>query len=103
ANAAAEMPDVFQRAQAYVVAIDALLPDCEPSALCQQLQRLPGGERTPIVVIGASGQDAATMERAFAAGAVDFIDRSNQPQWTALRRRIQYFVRARLTEETVER
>lgn len=102
-NAAAEIPDVFQRAQPYLVAIDALLPDCDPSALCQQLQRLPGGERTPVVVIGASGQDSATMERAFAAGAVDFIDRSDQPQWTALRRRIQYFIRARHTEETVER
>ena len=55
-----------------VILMDAVMPVMDGFTACAQLQTLPGGRQVPVLMITAL-EDTTSVERAFAAGASDYI------------------------------
>lgn len=84
----------FQRLQPDMVLLDAVMPGIDGITCCQQLRTLPGGDRLPILLITVL-DDRASVERAFAAGATDYI--TKPVHWPALSQRVRHLLDARAT------
>lgn len=88
----AEASDGEQALAAYsclnpdIVLLDALMPLMDGFSCCTQLQTLSGSDRTPILMITAL-EDQESVDRAFAAGATDYI--TKPIHWAVLRQRVQ--------------
>ncbi|MBI1907251.1 MAG: EAL domain-containing protein [Rhodocyclales bacterium] len=83
--------DAFGRARPALVLLDVTMPGMSGFECCERLRHLPGGERVPIVVLTGHDDDAS-IARAFAAGATDFI--SKPMRWQLLGHRVRYLLRA---------
>jgi PAS domain S-box-containing protein len=83
----------YTHLQPEIVLIDAIMPVMDGFTCCAELQKLPGGENTPILMITALN-DQASIERAFAVGATDYI--TKPIQWQVLRQRVHRLMQARL-------
>ncbi|MFQ4140922.1 PAS domain-containing protein [Chlorogloeopsis sp. ULAP02] len=88
----------YAQLQPDLVLLDAIMPGMDGFACCQQLQRLPGGDRTPVLMITAL-YDEASVERAFAAGATDFI--TKPIHWPILRQRVRRLLAASQVMQTL--
>lgn len=64
--------DAYKRLQPNLVLLDAMMPGMDGFECCTQLQTLPRAERTPVLMITGL-DDQASVDRAFAAGAVDYV------------------------------
>lgn len=64
----------FQRFQPDLVILDLVMPEMDGFETCAALRSLPGGQYTPILVV-MDVYEAASLDRAFEAGATDFISR----------------------------
>jgi PAS domain S-box-containing protein len=91
ASNGAEALAVYTQLQPDMVLLDALMPEMDGFSCCAQLQTLPGGDRTPVLMITAL-YDQASLERAFAVGAADFI--TKPIKWPILRQRVQRLLAA---------
>ncbi len=69
-----------------LVLLDAVMPQMDGLTCCQHLQRLPGGDRTPILMITAA-EDENLVTQVFDVGAADFI--AKPINWTVLRQRVR--------------
>lgn len=78
-----------------MVLLDAKMPVMDGFECCSQLQNLPGGRSTPVLMITGL-EDEESVERAFAAGARDYI--TKPIHWAVLR----YRVRRLLQEQQAE-
>jgi PleD family two-component response regulator len=67
----------YTRLQPEIVLIDAIMPVMDGFTCCGELRKLPGGANTPILMITALN-DQASIERAFAVGATDYITKPIQ-------------------------
>ncbi|MEH1952301.1 PAS domain-containing protein [Nostoc sp.] len=74
-----------------IVLLDALMSGMDGFSCCAQLQALPDGKDTPVLIISAFS-DQATVEKAFAVGAADFI--TKPIQWPILRQRLHRLLEA---------
>jgi PAS domain S-box-containing protein len=83
----------YTRLQPEIVLIDAIMPVMDGFTCCTELQKLPGGANTPILMITAL-YDQTSVERAFAAGATDYI--TKPIQWEVLRQRVSRLIKASL-------
>lgn len=63
---------VFTQLQPDIVLLDAVMPVMDGLTCCRQLQSLPGGSHTPVLMITRL-EDQESVELAFDAGATDFI------------------------------
>ncbi len=63
---------MLKRFQPDVILMDAVMPVMDGFTACARLQELPGGSGIPVLMITAL-QDNSSVERAFAAGASDYI------------------------------
>ncbi|MGV7207711.1 EAL domain-containing protein [Oxalobacteraceae bacterium A2-2] len=63
---------LLKRFQPDVILMDAVMPVMDGFTACARLQELPNGSSIPVLMITAL-QDNASVERAFAAGASDYI------------------------------
>lgn len=64
--------DAYMRLQPDIVLLDAMMPVMDGFSCCSHLQLLPGGDRTPILMItGLDDQDS--VDQAFEAGAIDYV------------------------------
>jgi diguanylate cyclase (GGDEF)-like protein len=90
--------DNFISVQPDIVLMDAAMPELDGFAACASLQRLPGGENTPILMITGLNDDAS-VERAFTAGATDYI--TKPVNWAVLRQRVRRMVSERRAEHHV--
>lgn len=63
---------LFAQMHPDIVLLDALMPVMDGFSCCTQLQLLPGGLRTPILMITAL-EDQDSVDKAFSAGATDYI------------------------------
>jgi PAS domain S-box-containing protein len=79
-----------------IVLLDALMPVMDGFTCCKQLQLLPEGERTPVLMITAL-YDPASVEEAFNSGASDFV--TKPIHWAVLRHRVQRLLEASRTME----
>ncbi|GAX37470.1 PAS domain-containing protein [Nodularia sp. NIES-3585] len=74
-----------------IVLLDAVMPVMDGFTCCAELQKLPDAEST-LVVIMTSLDDQASMEQAFAVGAIDFV--TKPIQWTVLFQRLRRLLAA---------
>lgn len=82
---------IYTRLHPDIVLLDAMMPVMDGFACCSQLQELPNGKDTPVLMITAL-YDQATVEQAFAVGATDFI--TKPIQWPVLRQRLRRLLEA---------
>lgn len=74
-----------------IVLLDALMPVMDGFTCCTQLQSLPGGDRIPVLMITAL-EDRESVDRAFEAGAIDYI--TKPIHWAVLRQRVRRLLQA---------
>ncbi|MBD2300155.1 PAS domain-containing protein [Nostoc sp. FACHB-190] len=74
-----------------MVIIDAIMPVMDGFTCCEKLQKLPDIQDTPILMITAA-YEPASVERAFAVGATDYI--TKPIQWVVLSHRIRHLLAA---------
>jgi diguanylate cyclase (GGDEF)-like protein/PAS domain S-box-containing protein len=80
-----------------VVLLDIVMPDLDGFATCEELRRMPEGKHLPVLMV-TSLEDAETINRAYAAGATDYLPKPVNS--TLLRHHLRYVLRAsRLFEE----
>jgi len=83
---------LFERERPQVVALDAVMPEPDGFATCEQLRRLPGGVHVPVVML-TSLEDEQSVARAYDVGASDFFVKA-PGRWMLLSQRLRYLVRA---------
>ncbi|MEA5599437.1 PAS domain-containing protein [Rivularia sp. UHCC 0363] len=77
-----------------MVLLDALMPLMDGFSCCERLRQLPGGKDIPILMITAL-YEQSSVERAFNAGATDYI--TKPIQWLVLRQRVHRLLEASST------
>lgn len=78
--------ELFARLQPDLVLLDALMPAMDGYACCSLIQKLPGGDRTPVLMV-TSLEDTESVNRVFEVGAIDFI--TKPINWAVLRQRVK--------------
>ena len=78
-----ELPDL--------VLMDVSMPVMDGFTACEELRKLPGGMRVPVVMMTGL-DDVQSIERAFEVGATDFI--TKPINWPILAHRVRYMLRA---------
>ena len=85
-----EALEQFQKHYPHVILMDAMMPRMDGITACEKLQQLPDGPETPVIMITAL-DDPATVDRAFDAGATDYI--TKPLNWAVLTRRVDRLLR----------
>lgn len=78
--------DAYIRLLPDVVLLDALMPVMDGFTCCKQLSNLPIADHAPVLMITSLG-DAASVDRAFAVGATDYV--TKPIHWPVLCQRIR--------------
>jgi CheY-like chemotaxis protein len=76
----------YQEIQPDLVLMDGVMPEMDGFECCEQLQLLPGGDLTPVLMITGL-DDSASLDRAYAVGAADYI--TKPIHWAVLRQRVK--------------
>jgi PAS domain S-box-containing protein len=79
-----------------LVILDVQMDGIDGYETCRRIRRLPGGDTVPIIMLTGM-DDADSIERAYEAGATDFIPKPFQ--WSLLAQRVRYALRAAGTAE----
>jgi diguanylate cyclase (GGDEF)-like protein len=82
-----------------IVLLDALMPEMDGFECCAQIRKLPGSDRIPILIITRL-DDQKSVDRAFAAGAADFI--TKPIHFAVLRQRIRRLVQQSQLQQQME-
>ena len=82
---------LFQRELPDLVLLDVIMPGLDGFAVCEAIRRLPSGRHLPILMVTGL-DDLESVERAYQAGATDFL--SKPIQWAILHHRVRYILRA---------
>ncbi|PLZ26527.1 PAS domain-containing protein [Fischerella thermalis] len=91
ASSGEEALAIYTQQRPDMVLLDALMSGMDGFTCCAQLKSLPGGDRTPVLMITGL-TDQQSLEKAFAAGAADFI--TKPIKWPILRQRVQRLLEA---------
>jgi diguanylate cyclase (GGDEF)-like protein len=86
----------FAVARTDLVILDVQMDGIDGYETCRRIRRLPGGDTVPIIMLTGL-DDADSIERAYEAGATDFIPKPFQ--WPLLAQRVRYALRAAGTAE----
>jgi two-component system cell cycle sensor histidine kinase/response regulator CckA len=86
-----EALSLFKSFQPNLVLMDVLMPNLDGFATCLALRQLPRGEHVPIVMVTGL-EDLISINRAYDAGATDFI--TKPINWPLLSHRLRYVLRA---------
>ncbi|HEY9597984.1 MAG TPA: response regulator, partial [Cyanophyceae cyanobacterium] len=81
----------YTRSQPDIVLLDAMMPVIDGFTCCNLLRTLPGGDRTPVLMITAL-EDQESVDQAFEAGAIDYI--TKPIHWAVLRQRVRRLLEA---------
>jgi len=92
--------DAYERLQPDVVLMDAIMPVMDGFTACARLQKLPGGVRTPVLMVTTLDDDNS-VNLAFKAGATDYI--TKPIHWAVLRHRVHRLLSAREAEEILKK
>lgn len=85
----------YERWRPDIVLLDAVMPVLDGFSACSRLRRLPGGARTPVLIITGLDDDLS-VEQAFQAGATDYI--TKPIPWAVLRQRVRRLLQASRVE-----
>lgn len=83
--------DLFDAALPDLILLDVMMPGLSGFEVCQQMRARRNGALVPIIMLTGL-DDGDSVQRAFDAGATDFI--SKPINWTLLRFRIRYVLRS---------
>jgi diguanylate cyclase (GGDEF)-like protein/PAS domain S-box-containing protein len=86
---------LFKELKPDIILMDFMMPEIDGVSACAQLQEVPQGKSTPVIMI-TSLEDENSVNLAFEAGATDYI--SKPINWAVLRKRLSRLLRARRTE-----
>lgn len=86
-----EALDAFARLQADVVLLDVMMPRMNGYEVCAHIRGMNGGDHAAIIMITGL-DDIQSINRAYEAGATDFI--TKPINWTILGHRVRYMWRA---------
>jgi len=87
----------YQRLQPHIILLDAVMPIMDGFTCCINLQALPRGDRTPILMITGL-DDKASVDQAFTVGATDYI--TKPIHWPVLLQRVKRLIQqAQLYQE----
>ena len=95
-----EAMQLYPRVRPDLVLLDARLPRQDGFATCRQMLAMPQTQRTPVLMI-TSLADEVSVERAFRAGAADFI--TKPINFGVLRRRVSRLLEAGASERHAHR
>jgi len=90
ANNGEEALAIFQQRSPDMILLDALMPVMDGFTCCAKLQVMPGGDCTPVLMITGL-EDQVSVDRAFEAGAVDYV--TKPIHWAVLRQRVRRILR----------
>ncbi len=90
----------FEQRRPDIVLLDVLMPGMDGFEACAALRRLPGGDRTPIVMLTGL-DDGESITRAYEAGATDFAQKPLNG--TILAHRVRYLLRVNSTVEALRK
>ena len=93
-----EAIDCFLDIQPDLVILDAVMPVMDGFDACQQLKSSPEGKDIPIIM-ATSLDDAESVERAFKAGADDYI--TKPINWTILQHRTKHLLEAKQAKDAL--
>ncbi|MFA5682961.1 MAG: PleD family two-component system response regulator [Lysobacteraceae bacterium] len=86
----------FEETMPDLVLLDGVMPDMDGFECCRRLHDLPGAESVPVLMITGL-DDRSSIDRAFAAGAEDFV--TKPVHWDVLRHRLRRAIeRSRLLD-----
>lgn len=83
--------DLFTTDKPDLILLDLVMPDMDGFETCTAVRRLPGGRYTQILMVTGL-DDSESIERAFEAGANDFV--SKPINWAMLGHKGRYLLRA---------
>ncbi|MCM8712063.1 EAL domain-containing protein [Clostridium sp. SYSU_GA19001] len=81
-----------------IILMDYIMPELNGVTACAQLQELPGGNTTPVIMI-TSLEDETSVNLAFESGATDYI--SKPINWAVLRKRLSRLLFTKHMEKTL--
>jgi sigma-B regulation protein RsbU (phosphoserine phosphatase) len=81
-----------------MVLLDGIMPVMDGFACCTQLQKLANGVHTPVLMITGL-DDQTSVDRAFEAGATDYVTKPIHPP--VLRQRLRHLLKAKWAEEAL--
>ncbi len=73
-----ECLDAFSNLKPDAILLDAMMPVLDGFKCCSELQKLPNGPETPVLMITGL-DDQVSVDRAFAAGAIDYVTKPIHP------------------------
>lgn len=93
---------VFLRSAAVpdLILLDVLMPVMDGFTACRHLRTMPGGANVPVIMMTGL-DDTESINRAYEAGATDFI--TKPVNWLILGHRVRYILRAGRTFDTLFR
>lgn len=83
--------DAFNEHQPDLVLLDAMMPKMDGFTACHHIKQLPEGIHTPVLIVTAL-QDKESIQKAFEAGASDYI--TKPVNWSVLQHRIEHLVQS---------
>ena len=81
-----EALQIYQERQPDIVLLDAMMPILDGFECCSQLQKLPEGDHTPVLMITAL-ENRESVDLAYEVGASDYI--TKPIHWAVLRQRVR--------------
>lgn len=98
ATTGVEAVSMFDQEHPDVVLMDIRMPLMDGPTACAQIQKLPDGSRTPVLMITAL-DDRESIDRCFEAGATDYITKPINN--AVLRQRVRRLLRTRQAEDAL--
>lgn len=83
--------EAVKRLKPEIVLLDVMMPEMDGYETCRAIRKLPGGDSLPVVMVTAL-EDVESINRAYEAGATDFI--TKPIEWIILVQRVRYMLRA---------
>jgi diguanylate cyclase (GGDEF)-like protein len=91
--------EAFSRLQPDIVLLDAVMPGIDGFECCERLQTLPGGKHAPVLIITGL-DDQASVDRAFAVGAADYV--TKPVHYAVLRQRVRRLIQQSQLQQQLE-
>jgi diguanylate cyclase (GGDEF)-like protein/PAS domain S-box-containing protein len=88
--------ECFAHTPTDLVILDVQMDGMDGYEACRRLRQLPGGGNVPVIMLTGL-DDAGSIERAYEAGATDFI--AKPFQWPLLTQRVRYALRTAATAQ----
>jgi len=90
---------IYSQTHPDIVLLDALMPDVDGFECCEQLQTIPEGRYTPVLMITGL-EDQVSVDHAFEVGAADYV--TKPIHWAVLRQRVRRLIQQAQLQKELE-